>query len=116
MANLGASHASRSALKAQLLDALYPSGGSPDPLLAGARRLRSVMPLLAEQAARPMERGPDGVCVGVYWSRALSAAVAVGLAPAAVRRRPRRRSGQPKPPAPGGITPIFSKLYGYETS
>ena len=41
-----------------------------------------MIPLLAENPALPMEKGPDGVCVGVYWSRTLSAAVAVGLAPA----------------------------------
>jgi hypothetical protein len=40
-----------------------------------------VIPLLADKPAQPMEKGPDGVCIGVYWSRTLSAAVAVGLAP-----------------------------------
>ena len=34
----------------------------------------------------PMEKGPDGVWIGVYWSRALSTAIAVGLAPAVGRQ------------------------------
>ena len=50
-----------------------------------------VLPLLAEEPALPMEKGNDGVYVGVYWSRTLSAAVAVGLARAIARRRTRRR-------------------------
>jgi hypothetical protein len=32
-----------------------------------------------------MEKGPGGVLVGTYWSRALSTAVAVALAPASGR-------------------------------
>jgi len=67
----------------QLQDALSPSGGV-DTLYSLVSRLASaVIPLLASKPTAPMEQGADGVSVGLYWSRTLSAAVAVGLAPAA---------------------------------
>jgi hypothetical protein len=66
----------------ELLDALDPNGGVRTLYSLASRLLSSVIPLLAGNPDRPMEKGPDGVCVGVYWSRTLSAAVAVGLAPA----------------------------------
>jgi len=81
MANLGAS-TEPFLFEGQLLDALSPSGGVQTLYSLASRLLGSVIPLLAEKPARPMEKGPDGVCAGVYWSRTLSAAVAVGLAPA----------------------------------
>jgi ActR/RegA family two-component response regulator len=81
MANLGASM-EPFLFEGQLLEALSPSGGVQPLYSLASRLLSSVIPLLAEKPARPMEKGPDGVCVGVYWSRSLSAAVAVGLAPA----------------------------------
>ena len=65
-----------------------------------------MIPLLAENPDLPMEKGPDGVCVGVYWSRTLSAAVAVGLAPA--DRWPEDTAAVPAGLShllPAGITP-----------
>lgn len=35
----------------------------------------------AMNPAKPMEHGPRGTTVGVYWSRALAVAIPVGLAP-----------------------------------
>lgn len=81
MANLSAS-VEPFPFEGELLDALNPNGGVRTLYSLASRLLSSVVPLLAENPDRPMEKGPDGVCVGVYWSRALAAAVAVGLAPA----------------------------------
>ena len=81
MANLG-SNVKPFPFEAELLDALDPKGGVQTLYSLASRLLSSVIPLLAENPARPMEKGPDGVYVGVYWSRTLSAAVGVGLAPA----------------------------------
>ena len=53
-----------------------------------------------------MHKGPDGTCIGVYWSRTLSAAVAVGLAPA--ESWPEEEGAMPASLAhllPDGITP-----------
>jgi CheY-like chemotaxis protein len=80
MANLGAK-VEPFLFEGQLLDALSPSGGVQTLYSLASRLLGSVIPLLADKPAMPMEKGPDGVCVGVYWSRTLSAAIAVGLAP-----------------------------------
>lgn len=80
MANLGAD-VKPFLFEGELLDALSPSGGVQTLYSLASRLLGSVIPLLADKPAQPMEKGPDGVCVGVYWSRTLSAAVAVGLAP-----------------------------------
>jgi CheY-like chemotaxis protein len=76
----GSTHPSR--LESDLLDALSPNGGIQTLYSLASRLLSSVIPLLASQSTLPMEKGPDGVCVGVYWSRTLSSALAVGLAPA----------------------------------
>jgi CheY-like chemotaxis protein len=81
MANLSAS-VKPFPFEGELLDTLDPNGGVRTLYSLASRLLSSVIPLLAENPDRPMEKGPDGVCVGVYWSRTLSAAVAVGLAPA----------------------------------
>jgi ActR/RegA family two-component response regulator len=70
----------------QLLDALSPKGGAQTLYSLASRLLGSAIPLIAMNPAMPMEKGPDGVWIGVYWSRALATAVAVGLAPAVGRR------------------------------
>jgi CheY-like chemotaxis protein len=80
MANLGAGQ-EPFLFEAQLLGTLSPNGGVQTLYSLTSRLLSSVIPLLTDKPARPMEKGPDGVCIGVYWSRTLSAAVAVGLAP-----------------------------------
>ena len=67
----------------QLLESLSPHDGMPTLYSLASRLLGSVTPMLASKPAAPMERGADGVWVGVYWSRTLAAAVAVGLAPTA---------------------------------
>jgi ActR/RegA family two-component response regulator len=67
----------------QLISALSPTGGMPTLYSLVSRLLASAIPLVAEHPDEPMERGPDGLWVGVYWSRALATAVAVGLGPAA---------------------------------
>jgi CheY-like chemotaxis protein len=82
MANLGAG-VKPFLFEGELLAALSPNGGVQTLYSLASRLLSSVIPLLAGNPALPMEKGPDGVCVGVYWSRTLSAAVAVGLAPEA---------------------------------
>ncbi|HEY1818825.1 MAG TPA: hypothetical protein VGG83_02770 [Trebonia sp.] len=69
--------------EAQLLDALSPKGGVQTLYSLGSRLLSSAIPFIARDPAKPMELGPDGITVGVYWSRTLATAVAVGLAPAA---------------------------------
>jgi AcrR family transcriptional regulator len=62
----------------QLLSALSPDGGVPTLYSLVSRLLASALPVIAMHPAIPMEKGPDGVCVGLYWSRALATAVAVG--------------------------------------
>jgi DNA-binding NarL/FixJ family response regulator len=68
--------------EAELLDALSPRGGVQTLYSLVARLLSSAIPFIARDAAKPMEQGTDGITVGVYWSRTLATAVAVGLAPA----------------------------------
>jgi CheY-like chemotaxis protein len=63
----------------QLIDALSPTGGVQTLYWLVHRLLSSAIPLIARDPAHPMARGADGVCVGLYWSRALATAVAVGL-------------------------------------
>jgi CheY-like chemotaxis protein len=82
MANLGAS-VKPFLFEGELLHALSPNGGVQTLYSLASRLLGSVIPLLADKPARPMEKGPDGAFVGVYWSRTLAAAVAVGVAPEA---------------------------------
>jgi CheY-like chemotaxis protein len=66
--------------EAQLLGAISPRGGVQTLYAAVSRLLSSAIPLLALHPDMPMEQGADGVSVGMYWSRALATAVAVGLA------------------------------------
>jgi len=63
-----------------LLSAVSPHGGVQTLYSAVSRLVSSAIPLLARRPEMPMEKGPDGVLAGVYWSRALATAVAVGLA------------------------------------
>jgi CheY-like chemotaxis protein len=67
----------------RLLDALSPRGGVQTVYTLVSRLLVAAIPLVAMHPGRPMETGSDDMTVGLYWSRALSTAVAVGLAPAA---------------------------------
>jgi CheY-like chemotaxis protein len=70
-------------LEAELLDALSPNGGIQTLYSVVSRLFDSVIPVIAMHPFLPMQKGSDGVCVGLYWSRALATAVAVGLGPAA---------------------------------
>lgn len=67
----------------RLLETLSPRDGLPTVYRLVSRLLGAVIPLVARHPAYPMETEPDGMILGVYWSRSLSTAVAVGLAPAA---------------------------------
>lgn len=68
--------------ESQLLRAISPAGGVQTLYSAASRLVSSAIPFQAQNPAAPMAPGADGVCVGVYWSRALATAVAVGLASA----------------------------------
>jgi hypothetical protein len=81
MANLGAS-VEPIYFEYQLLDALCPYDGVQTLYSLVSRLLSSAIPIIAMYPARPMEKRSDGVWVGLYWSRPLATAVAVGLAPA----------------------------------
>jgi len=83
MASLGASMEAWR-FQDQLLDVTSPHGGVQTIYSAVSRLLSSAIPLLARNPEMPMERSPSGELVGVYWSRALGTAVAVGLASADV--------------------------------
>lgn len=65
-----------------LVGGLSPNGGVKTLYTLVARLLGAAVPLVAMNPKLPMERDSDGVWVGLYWSRALSTAVAVGLASA----------------------------------
>lgn len=67
----------------RLLEALSPHGGVQTVYTLVSRLLGAAIPIVARHPGRPMETGPDGITVGLYWSRALATATAVGLAPAA---------------------------------
>lgn len=81
MAHLGASMEPWR-FEGQLNDALSPNGGVQTLYSLVSRLLSSAIPTIAMNPARPMVRGTDGVWIGMYWSRALATALAVGLAPA----------------------------------
>lgn len=68
--------------EARLLDALSPNGGVQTLYSLVSRLLISAIPVIAMNPEMPIEQRPDGAWVGVYWSRALATAVAVGLGPA----------------------------------
>ncbi len=63
----------------QLLDVISPKGGVQTLYSVVSRLVSSAIPLVAMHPDSPMKAGPDGILVGVYWSRALAAAVAVSL-------------------------------------
>jgi len=65
-----------------LLDALSPTGGIKTVYTLVNRLLREVIPAVASQPGMPLQSGADGVCTGVFWSRALGCAIGVALAPA----------------------------------
>jgi hypothetical protein len=69
--------------EAQLHDSLSPAGGAQTLYLLVSRLLSSAVPVIAMHRLMPMQKGPDGIWLGLYWSRALATAVAVGLASAA---------------------------------
>jgi CheY-like chemotaxis protein len=66
----------------RLLGALSPHGGVQTVYTLVSRLLGAAIPIIAGRPGHPMETGPDDITTGLYWSRALSTAVAVGLAPA----------------------------------
>jgi hypothetical protein len=63
----------------QLMRALAPHGGLQTLYSVVSRLISSAIPLVAMHPASPMKAGPFGGLVGLYWSRALATAVAVGL-------------------------------------
>ena len=70
-------------LETQLLRALAPHGGVQTIYTLVSRCSAGAIPIVAEHPDHPLEILPGDVSVGLYWSRALSTAVAVGLGPAA---------------------------------
>lgn len=67
----------------ELLNSIGPAGGVQTLYRLASRLLNSAIPVIALHPAKPMEQGRHGVWTGVYWSRALATAIAVGLAPTA---------------------------------
>ena len=66
----------------QLLRTLSPGGGIQTLYAMVSRLLGPAIPLVALHPNTPMKASPDDGMLGVYWSRSLATAVAVGLAPA----------------------------------
>lgn len=75
-----------------LLDVISPVGGMQTISSAVRGLISSAIPLVSMRPGSPMKANRDGVLVGVYWSRALAAAVAIGLASA---DSPARDEGNP---------------------
>jgi CheY-like chemotaxis protein len=69
-----------------LISTLSPKDGVQTLYSVVSRLLSSAIPLIARRPSQPMQKGSDGAWAGVYWSRALAAAVAVGLVPATGRQ------------------------------
>lgn len=63
----------------QVIRRLSPTSGIETVYTLVARLLAPVLPLVPLSPREPMSTGSDGALVGVYWSRALAAAVAVEL-------------------------------------
>jgi CheY-like chemotaxis protein len=82
MAALGAS-VEPFVFEGALLNELCPHGGVQTLYSLASRLLSPVIPIVASQPDAPMTKGPGEIRVGLYWSRTLSSAIAVGLAPAA---------------------------------
>jgi ActR/RegA family two-component response regulator len=70
----------------QLLTGLSPCGGIKTLYSLTSELLSSAIPIIAMHPVMPMEKGPNGVWGGLYWSRALATAIAVSLGPAPVYR------------------------------
>jgi ActR/RegA family two-component response regulator len=66
-----------------LIKTLAPRGDVRTVYTLVSRLLGPAIPLIARHPERPVQTGPDDIIAGLYWSRALSAAVAVALAQAA---------------------------------
>jgi ActR/RegA family two-component response regulator len=66
-------------LESRLLQALAPSGGTQTLRALVSRLINSATPIIAMNPDQPMGLGPDGVWTGMYWSRALASAIAVGI-------------------------------------
>lgn len=80
MENLGAKMEAWQ-FQGELIGTLSPSGGVQTLYSLVSRVVSSAVPVVAMHPTAPMGKGPDGVWTGVYWSRALAAAVAVSLGP-----------------------------------
>lgn len=80
MASLSASTTAL-VFESQLLGTLSPSGGISTLYNLTSRLLSAVIPLIAMHPFIPLEKAPGDVWIGLYWSRALATAVAVGLGP-----------------------------------
>jgi len=63
----------------QLVGTLCPMGGVRTLYVLVSQLLDSAIPLTAMRPEMPMEKGTDGVWIGLYWSRALATAIAVSL-------------------------------------
>lgn len=70
----------------KLVSALRPDGGMQTLYGLVSQLLSSAIPAVAMRPEAPMAKHAHGVWIGLYWSRALTSAVAVGLAPAAAWR------------------------------
>ncbi len=81
MANLGA-NMEPWRFQDQLISALSPTGGVQTLFSLVSRLVSDAIPIIAMHPDQPMEKGPGGAMIGLYWSRALNTAVAVGLAKA----------------------------------
>ena len=81
MENLGA-NMEPFPFETQLINALAPHGGVQTIYTLVSRLLSGAIPLVAQHPGQPIDFWPGDVSVGLYWSRALSTAVAVGLGPA----------------------------------
>jgi CheY-like chemotaxis protein len=82
MANLAAKMDPPFRFENWLLNALSPAGGIQSVYKLVPRLLNAVTPAVASRPEMPLEKGPDGISAGLYWSRALGCAIGVGLAPA----------------------------------
>jgi DNA-binding response OmpR family regulator len=64
-----------------LLAGLSPHRGVETLYSLVSRLLSDTIPIIAMHPVTPMEKGPDGVWVGLYWSRGLATAIGVSLDP-----------------------------------
>lgn len=105
MENLGASM-EPFPFETQLLHALDPHGGVQTIYTLVSRLLSGAIPLVAQHPGQPIGIWPGDVSVGLYWSRALSTAVAVGLGPAPAWLEDRSViPDRVKELLPGGVNP-----------